>query len=120
MAEKRSPMRNLHLSILLPCPFLLFGFTGCAHHYYPPPPPPPPQAYQQVPPLILLANRFGVEAGRQDGARDAFEQTGYHPRNDRRFVETPGYDPNLGPFAPYRDTFRSAYLHAYDMGFRGR
>ena len=32
----------------------------------------------------------------------------------------PGYDPALGPFGPYRDAFRSAYVRGYDQAFYRR
>jgi hypothetical protein len=91
--------------------------TGCASHpYYPPPPPPP--AYSQRPPLIELADHNGFRFGSDNGARDAYEGRGYRPQRDRAFHDTPGYDPNLGPFEPYRRAFRDAYLRGYDNGFR--
>lgn len=98
------------------------ALCGCAHrqyYYAPPPPPPPPQAYREVPPLIRLADDVGYHAGLDAGAHDAYAG-GYHPKADRAFHETPGYNPNLGPFPPYRDEFRNAYLRGYDQGFRQR
>ncbi len=94
------------------------GVSGCAHrtYYVAPPPPPPPQAYREVPPLIQSAEQNGFRLGQEEGARDAY-RSGYHPRNDRGFRDTPGYDPRLGPFPPYRDAFRSAYLRGYDRNF---
>ena len=92
---------------------------GCSHpHYYvaTPPPPPPPPAYREVPPLVREAQQIGYRTGLDDGARDAYG-SGYHPRADPSFRDTPGYDPNLGPFPPYRDAFRAAYLRGYDRGF---
>jgi hypothetical protein len=89
--------------------------TGCAPHpYYPPPPPPPASA----PPLIVRADHEGFRAGSEDGARDRVNGFGYHPRRDRRYNNAPGYDPALGPFGPYRDAFRNAYLRGYEQGFR--
>ena len=94
-----------------------FGVCGCAHRtYYVAPSPPPPQAYREVPPLIQLAEQNGYRAGQDEGARDAY-QSGYHPRDDRAFHDTPGYDPRLGPYPPYRDAFRSAFLRGYDRNF---
>jgi hypothetical protein len=97
---------------------LLFT-AGCASHaYYAPGPPPPP--YNGVPPLIARAQGEGFRAGSSDGARDAYNRYGYHPKHDRKFHNTPGYDPALGPFGPYRDAFRNAYLRGYDQGFYHR
>ncbi len=97
---------------------VLLGVTGCASHAYYLAPLPPPQAYAQRPPLIDLADHNGFRAGSDDGARDAYERRGYRPRHDRAFHDTPGYDPNLGPFEPYRQAFRDAYMRGYDVGFR--
>jgi hypothetical protein len=94
--------------------------AGCAPHYYGPPPPPPPPGYNGVPPLIERAQHEGFRAGSEDGARDSYNGFGYHPRHDRKFHNTPGYDPALGPFPPYRDAFRNAYLQGYDKGFYRR
>lgn len=94
--------------------------AGCAPqpHYYAAAPPPPP-AYG-APPMIAQAQQEGFRAGREDGARDAYNRYGYHPKHDRKFRDTPGYDPAMGPFGPYRDAFRSAYLNGYDRGFYNR
>jgi hypothetical protein len=91
--------------------------AGCASHPYYPPPPPPPPPYQGLPPLVRLADQNGFRMGSDDGARDAYRGSGYHPQRDRKFRDTPGYDPNLGPFEPYRHAFRDAYLRGYDIGF---
>ena len=106
-------------SLLFVTACLGLSISGCSHrrYYASPPPPPPPQAYREVPPLIQLAEQTGYRAGLEEGARDAY-QSGYHPRDDQGFRETPGYDPRLGPFPPYRDAFRSAYLRGYDSNFR--
>lgn len=56
----------------------------------------------------------------EDGSRDASSGTGFHPRKDRRYAETPGYEPGMGPYGPYRDAFRNAYLRGYSEGFRRR
>ena len=108
--------RSLPL-ILVPFASVLFS-TGCARRvaYYAPPPPPP--AYQEIPPLVQLAQREGFRLGNDDGARDAYYRSGYHPKSDPGFRETPGYDPRLGPFPPYREAFRAAYLNGYDRSFR--
>jgi hypothetical protein len=87
--------------------------TGCAAHIYAPPP--PPGAYAS--PLLQQADHRGMRAGYDDGARDAASGFGYHPRHDRKYAETPGYDPAIGPYPPYRDTFRNAYLRGYYNGF---
>jgi hypothetical protein len=94
-----------------------FLTLGCASHpYYAPPPPP---GYNGVPPLIERAQHEGFRAGSEDGARDSYNG-GYHPQHDRKFHNTPGYDPALGPLGPYRDAFRQAYLSGYDKGFYRR
>ncbi|RSL19305.1 hypothetical protein EDE15_4967 [Edaphobacter aggregans] len=94
--------------------------AGCASHpyYYAQGPPPPP--YASVPPLIARADHEGFRAGAEDGARDAYNGFGHQPRRDRKYHDTPGYDPALGPFGPYRDAFRSAYLRGYDQSFYHR
>ncbi|GAC1415114.1 MAG: hypothetical protein NVSMB62_02100 [Acidobacteriaceae bacterium] len=91
--------------------------AGCAEHAYGPPVPPVPYSGNA---LVVEADRRGFRAGADDGARDARNGTGYHPRRDRRYAEAPGYDPGLGPFALYRNTFRNAYLRGYADGFSGR
>ena len=93
----------------------LFAGLGCAKHYAPPSPPPPPIA--QVPPLVQLAEHNGFETGRSDGARAAESGAPYDARRTRAFHDCPGYDPHLGPFEPYRNAFRDAYLRGYDAGF---
>jgi len=98
----------------------LFFAAGCAQraytYAYAPPPPPPYSA----PPLIDRASHEGFRLGQQDGSRDAYHGFGYQPRRDPAFHDTPGYDPALGPYGPYRDAFRSAYLRGYDQGFPRR
>jgi hypothetical protein len=93
--------------------------TGCAPHPYYGPPPPPPPGYS-VSPLIARADQAGFRAGSDDGARDAYNGYGHRPNRDRKFRDTVGYDPALGPFGPYRDAFRNAYLHGYDKAFYRR
>ncbi len=90
--------------------------AGCATHIYGPPPPP----YVGPSPLVQEADRHGFRAGAEDGARDAAYGTGYHPRRDRKYADTPGYDPAFGPFPVYRDYFRTAYLRGYDSAFNHR
>jgi len=89
---------------------------GCAPAYVAPPPPPPPMA--QAPPLIQLAERNGFEIGRVDGARAVESGNPYAARSTRAYFDTPGYDPNLGPFPEYQNAFRLAYLRGYDRGYR--
>lgn len=91
---------------------------GCAERVYAPPPPPPPPYNGNT--LLLEADHRGFRRGFDDGARDAVNGTGYHPRRDRSYAETPGYDPGLGPYPPYRDTFRNVYLRGYYDGFNHR
>jgi hypothetical protein len=93
--------------------------TGCASHAYYAPGPPPP-GYNGAPPLIERAQHEGFRAGSIDGARDAYNGFGYHPQRDRKFHNTPGYDPGMGPYGPYRDAFRQSYLQGYDAGFHHR
>jgi hypothetical protein len=95
---------------------LLIPVLGCAHNY----PPPPPPVYAQAPPLVQLADRNGFETGRSDGARDAGSGLPFSGRRTRAYNDTPGYDPQLGPFPAYRNAFRNAYLRGYDKGFYHR
>lgn len=95
---------------------LLFVSLGCAHRYYPPPPPPPPPV-AQGPSIVQLAEHNGFAMGRNDGARDAERGIPFHARRTRAFHDTPGYDPQLGPFHVYRDAFRDAYLRGYQRGY---
>ncbi|QNI38312.1 hypothetical protein [Edaphobacter albus] len=106
--------------VILALPLILL--VGCSsprpYAYAPPPPPPPP--YNSVPPLIDRANHEGFRIGVDAGTRDAYRGFSYQPRRDRAFHDTPGYDPALGPYGPYRDAFRNAYLRGYDRGFYRR
>jgi hypothetical protein len=91
--------------------------TGCAQRtYYAAPPPPPPGPS----PLVESAEHNGFRAGMDNGARDAYNGFGYHPKRDRSFHDTPGYDPRFGPYGPYQSYFRNAYLRGYDKGFYHR
>lgn len=113
-------MKSPRVVALLFLPLLFMA--GCAHRTYtyayaPPPPPPPPYS---APPLIERATNEGFRIGSANGARDAYRGFGYQPQRDRAFHDTPGYDPGLGPYAPYRDAFRSAYLRGYQEGFQRR
>jgi hypothetical protein len=106
---------RLLLAAALSLPML--AGTGCAHNnYYSSAPPPPPQA--QVPPLIQLAERNGFATGRSDGSRDASSGFPFAPRRTRAYHDTPGYDPQLGPFGAYRDAFRDAYMRGYGQGYQ--
>ena len=98
----------------------LMATVGCSHSYYPPagPPPPPPPA--QPGPLFQLADRNGYQTGRADGAREAYAGYPFAPRRTRAYHETPGYDANLGPFHPYQNAFRNAYLRGYQDGYYRR
>ena len=89
---------------------LLFS-AGCASHpyYYAPGPPPPP--YSGAPSLLERAQHEGFRVGTSDGARDAYDRRGYHPKRNPAFRSAQG---------PYRDAFRGAYLQGYDQGFRRR
>ncbi len=104
--------------LLLPLVAATLFITGCAHPYYPPPPQSAPG--YSVPPLVARAQREGFRSGNEDGALDAYDHRGYHPRRDRKYHDAPGYDPALGAFPPYRDAFRNAYLSGYDQGFYHR
>ncbi len=117
LVDMEAPMPDSRFLVVVPAS-LAFGLGGCAHrtYYVASPPPPPPQAYREVPPLVQLAEQTGYRAGLDEGARDAYRGD-YHPRADRAFHDTPGYDPQLGPYPPYRDAFRSAYLRGYDRNF---
>ncbi|WP_158793912.1 hypothetical protein [Granulicella sp. L60] len=93
--------------------------AGCASHTYYVPAGPPPPGYS-VPPLIARADSAGFRAGSEAGARDAYNRVGHHPQRDRSFHDTPGYDPAMGPYGPYRDAFRSSYLRGYDQSYYRR
>jgi len=58
--------------------------------------------------------------GSENGSRDAYRGFGYQPKRDPAFHNAPGYDPSLGPYGPYRDAFRNAYLRGYNQGFNRR
>jgi len=110
-------MKRFSVSVFFLSAAILFS-SGCAQRtYYAAPPPPPPT---QAPPLVGEAEHNGFRAGVDDGARDAVNGFGYHPKHDRNFHDTPGYDPRLGPYGPYQSYFRSAYLRGYDKGFYRR
>jgi hypothetical protein len=114
-------VRSVCIRILLASAVAL-AVCGCASEraFYaaaPPPPPPVYGAYQEAPPLVQYAERQGFRAGLDDGSRDSYNRWGYHPQHDRKFHETPGYDPRLGPYGAYRDYFRGAYLRGYARAF---
>ena len=90
--------------------------AGCAQRVYGP----PPQAAFAPSTLISEADHRGFHAGVEDGSHDAVTRSGYHPRQDRRYAETPGYNESLGPYDSYRNAFRNAYLRGYADGFRSR
>jgi hypothetical protein len=93
--------------------------TGCSHRtYYGPPPPPPPYGGPSA--LVQSAEQQGFRSGVDAGSRDAYDRTGYHPKRNRIFHDTPGYNPSFGPFGPYRSHFRDAYLRGYNQGFYRR
>jgi hypothetical protein len=119
VAMKRLCVRPVRFSraFLLPFAAACLLITGCAAHVYAPPPPSPPYGAN---PLLVEADHRGTRAGFDDGARDAANATGYHPRADRKYAETPGYDSALGPYPPYRDAFRNAYLRGYYNAFNHR
>ncbi|RZU43359.1 hypothetical protein [Edaphobacter modestus] len=114
-------MKSPHVAAFFLAVPLLFS-AGCAspHRYAYMPPPPPQPPYSSVPPLIEQASREGFRIGSDAGLRDAYRGAGYQPRRDRAFHDTPGYDPAFGPYGPYRDAFRNAYLQGYDRGFYRR
>ena len=82
--------------------------------------PPPPAVYTQPTANIDLAERNGFEAGERDGQRDSYNGYRYEPRATRAYRQTPGYDHHLGPFAPYVNTFRNAYLRGYGQSYPQR
>ncbi|HEU5341241.1 hypothetical protein [Edaphobacter sp.] len=91
--------------------------AGCSHQtYYVSAPPPPP--VNEVPPMIAHARHEGYRAGQDDAARDLYNRSGYHPRNNWKYRDTPGFQPGMGPFADYQNTFRLAYLSGYEAAFR--
>jgi hypothetical protein len=101
------------LALLALSSTLFFAAVGCSHpHYYPPPPPMAPG-----PTLVQLAERNGFQTGRSDGAFAAERGQPPRPEHTRAFHDTPGYDPQLGPFNVYRNAFRDAYLRGYQRGY---
>jgi hypothetical protein len=111
-------MKHHRLLVIAVTSVTMLAGLGCTsnNHYGLLPPPPP--AYGEAPPLVQVADRKGFRTGESDGALDAHEGRHYRPRATRDYRDTPGYDRNLGPFPPYRDAFRDAYLRGYDNGFR--
>ena len=68
--------------------------------------------------MIEHAQHEGFREGRDDAVRDYYNGSGYHPRHNWKYRDTPGYQPGMGPFGPYQNTFRLAYLQGYDDAFR--
>ena len=54
------------------------------------------------------------------GLRDSNYGLRFSPRRTPAYRDTPGYDPQLGPFGAYRNAFRGAYLRGYDWGYYRR
>ena len=112
-------MKLSRLAISLLAAGVLFT-AGCSHQSYyvasPPPPPPPPA--NEVPPMIAHARHEGFSAGQADAARDFYDGSGYHPRHNWKYRDTPGFQQGMGPFGEYQNTFRLAYLSGYDDSFR--
>lgn len=104
----------------LAIPLLATGvllIAGCSHqNYYVSSPPPPP--VNEVPPMIAHARHEGYRAGQADASRDYYDGSGYHPRHNWKYRDTPGFQPGMGPFGDYQNTFRLAYLNGYDVTFR--
>jgi hypothetical protein len=110
-------MKQLLLPVLIFFSPIFFLVSGCAEHpYYAPAPP----QFQSAPPLVEEAEHNGFRMGVDNGARDAYNGFGYHPKHDRSFHDTPGYDPRFGPYSAYQSYFRGAYLRGYDKGFYRR
>ena len=107
-------MKTNCLVLVAASSLFLFAGLGCAPRYVTPPPPPPGA---QLPPLLQLADRNGFETGRSDGAHAVESGIAPSPRRTRAYHDTPGYDPQLGPFGAYRDAFRNAYLRGYQRGY---
>ncbi len=115
-------MKPCHVALPLVAAACLL-IAGCASHpnyYVASPPPPPPGAYNSVPPLIARAQHEGFRMGAETGARDLYNGLGHHPQHSRAFHDTPGYDPALGPYNPYRDAFRNSFVQGYDQAFYRR
>jgi ribosome modulation factor len=109
-------MKLSRAALLLVTAACLFA-TGCASHpYYAVAPAP----YASAPPLIERAEHQGFRAGSEAGSRDLYNNFGHHPERDRSYHDTPGYDPAMGPYGPYRDAFRRAYVRGYDQAFYRR
>jgi hypothetical protein len=104
--------------LLLAVPLILLA--GCSSHHYYAYAPQPVYAYNSAPPLLEQARHEGFRIGSDIGARDSYRGYGYQPKHDRAYHDTPGYDPALGPYGPYRDAFRQAYLSGYDRGYYRR
>jgi hypothetical protein len=114
-SNSEDAMKLSRVALLLVTAACLFA-TGCASHPYAVAPAP----YASAPPLIERAEHQGFRAGSENGSRDLYNNFGHHPERDRSFHDTPGYDPAMGPYAPYRDAFRRAYVRGYDQAFYRR
>jgi hypothetical protein len=107
-------MKLSRVALLLVAAACLFA-TGCASHpYYAVAP------AQYAPPLVERAEHEGFRFGSEAGSRDLYNGFGHHPERGRTFHDTPGYDPAMGPYGPYRDAFRRAYVQGYDQAFYRR
>jgi hypothetical protein len=115
-------MKSSRIVVLSFAGSLIFA-VGCSsprHYAYVAPPPLPPLAYGAVSPLVERATHEGFRMGSDAGVRDAYRGAHYQPKRYPAFHDTPGYDPAFGPYGPYRDTFRNAFLQGYDRGFYRR
>jgi hypothetical protein len=113
-------MNRRRILVLATSTLALVATMGCSHPYYPPAGPPPPPPPVQPAPLIQTADHNGYQNGRADGSRDVYAGYPFAPRRTRAYHETPGYDANLGPFHPYQNAFRNAYLRGYQDGYYRR
>lgn len=107
---------------LLPLCAVALALTGCYDDQVPyaQAPPPPPAVYAPSPQQLDQASRNGFRAGEEDGSRDAYNGAPFSARRTQAYHDTPGYDDSVGPFEPYQNTFRNAYLRGYDRGFYHR
>ena len=111
-------MKDVRLSLLLLTAGALLTAGCSSNRYYAATPPPPPYAFRGQAQQIDFAEHQGFRAGVDDGARDAYAGHKFKPEHDRKFHDTPGYDPQMGPYGPYRDACRNGYVHGYANGYR--